>query len=103
AKSVYVRGQNRVPYRQVYDATLDQTSLQPSIEVRYALKSGGKVLEALTDLAGASVQFFSGQRVVVLGKVPLKENQPGKYTLEVAVLDKVSNRSVLDSTDFKVN
>src|SRR5881296_3520262 len=102
-KSEYVRGQNLIPYLQVYNATLDQTSLKPSIEVRYALKSGGKVLEELTDLAGDSVQFFSGQRVVVLGKIPLKEIQPGKYTLEVAVLDKVSNRSVLASTDFKVN
>jgi len=102
-KSEYVRGQNLIPYLQVYNATLDQTSLKPSIEVRYALKSGGKVLEELTDLAGDSVQFFSGQRVVVLGKIPLKEIQPGKYTLEVAVVDKVSNRSVLASTDFKVN
>ncbi len=102
-KSEYVRSQNLIPYFQIYNATLDQTSLKPSIEVRYALKSGGKVLEELTDLAGDSVQFFSGQRVVVLGKIPLKEIQPGKYTLEVAVVDKVSNRSVLASTDFKVN
>ena len=59
--------------------------------------------EELTDLAGDSMQFFSGQRVVVLGKISLKEVQPGKYTLEVTVLDKVSNRSVVASTDFKVN
>ena len=102
-KSEYVRGQNLIPYLQVYNATLDQTSLKPSIEVRYALKSGGKVLEELTDLAGDSVQFFSGQRVVVLGKIPLKGIQAGKYTLEVAVRDKVSNGSLVTSTEFKVN
>ena len=49
------------------------------------------------------MQFFSGQRIVVLGKIPLNEIPPGKYTLEVAVLDRVANRSLVTSTDFKVN
>jgi len=102
-KSEYVRGQNLIPYLQVYNATLDQTSLKPSVEIRYSVKADGKVLEELTDLAGDSMQFFSGQRIVVLGKIPLKEIRPGKYTLQVEVLDKVANRSVVASTDFKVN
>ena len=102
-KSEYVRSQNLIPYFQIYNATLDQTSLKPSIEVRYSVKSDGKVVEEFTDLAGDSVQFFSGQRIVVLGKIPLKGIQAGKYTLEVAVRDKVSNGSLVTSTEFKVN
>ena len=69
----------------------------------WVLKAGGKVIEKHTDLAGDSVQFFSGQRVVVIGKIPVKSLAPGKYTLEVQVLDKVSNRSLVTKTDFKVN
>ena len=102
-KSEYVPGQDLIPYLQVYNVTLDQASLKPSIEVTWVLKAGGKVIEKHTDLAGDSVQFFSGQRVVVIGKIPVKSLAPGKYTLEVQVLDKVSNRSLVAQTDFKVN
>jgi GWxTD domain-containing protein len=102
-KSEYVPAQDLIPYLQVYNVTLDQASLKPSIEVTYVLKAGGKVIEKHTDLAGDSVQFFSGQRVVVIGKIPLKSVGPGKYTLEIQVLDRVSNRTLSAQTDFKVN
>jgi GWxTD domain-containing protein len=102
-KSEYVPGQDLLPYLQIYNVTLDQASLKPSIEVTYLLKEGAKILEKHTDLAGDSVQFFSGQRVVVIGKIPLKSVGPGKYTLEIHVLDRVSNRTVTTQTDFKVN
>ena len=102
-KAEYVPGQHLLPYLQIYNATLDQTTLKPSIEVSYTVKSAGKVVEKLTDLAGDSVQFFSGQRVVVLGKIPLKEIGPGKYTLEVQIEDRISNRTLTTITDFKVN
>jgi len=102
-KSEYFPGQFLIPYLQVYNATLDQTSLKPSLEVTYTVKSGGKVIEELKDLGGDSIQFFSGQRVVVLGKIQVKGLAPGKYTLDVNVLDKISNKSVTASADFKVN
>jgi hypothetical protein len=102
-KSEYVPGADLIPYLQIYNVTLDQASLKPALEVTYLLKAGEKVIEKHTDLAGDSVQFFSGQRVVVIGKIPLKSVAPGKYILEVQVLDKVSNRSLVTRTDFKVN
>jgi GWxTD domain-containing protein len=102
-KAEYRLGQNLIPYMQVYNATIDQTSLKPSLEIIYTIKADGKVVEELEDLAGNSVQFFSGQRVVVLGKIPLKALAPGKYSLEVKVADLISNRSVVAAADFKVN
>ena len=102
-RAEYVPGQNVIPYVQVYNVSLDQTSLKPSVEVTYLVKSGGKVVEQLQDLAGSSVQFFSGQRLVVIGKIPLKDVAPGKYTLEISVLDRISNHSLVATTDFKVN
>jgi GWxTD domain-containing protein len=102
-KCEYVPGQFLIPYMQVYNATLDQTSLKPSLEITFTLKSGGKVLEALQDLAGDSIQFFSGQRVVVLGKIPLKSVAPGKYELEMKIVDRISNRTLLNSAAFRVN
>jgi len=102
-KAEYRLGQNLIPYMQIYNATIDQTSLKPSLEITYTIKADGKVVEELRDLAGSSVQFFSGQRVVVLGKIPLRALIPGKYLLEVKVADLIANRSVVALADFKVN
>jgi GWxTD domain-containing protein len=101
-KSEYKPGQNLIPYVQIYNATLDQTSLQPALEVTYNVKTAGKVVESFQDLGGKSVQFFSGQRVVVLGQIAIKDLAPGKYTLEVKVLDKIANQTISTETDFKV-
>jgi hypothetical protein len=49
-----------------------------------------------------SEQFFYGQRVVVLGKIPLNTVSPGKYKLEIRVQDNISNRTVSTIADFKV-
>ncbi len=101
-KAEYVQGQYLIPYMQIYNATLDQTSLKPSLEVSYTVKLGDKVLEELRDLSGESVQFFSGQRIVIIAKIPLKMILPGKYTLEVKVVDQISNRTLVSQADFKV-
>ncbi len=101
-KSEYYPGQFLIPYLQVYNAQIDQTSLKPSLEVSYTLKSGGKVIEDFKDNAGSSIQFFSGQRVVVLGKIQVKGLAPGKYSLDINVLDRIANKNVIATTDFKV-
>ncbi len=101
-RSEYYPGQFLIPYLQVYNAQIDQTSLKPSLEVAYTVKSAGKVVEDFKDNSGSSIQFVSGQRVVVLGKIQVKGLAPGKYTLEINVVDRIANKSVVASTDFKV-
>ncbi|NWG13920.1 MAG: GWxTD domain-containing protein [Acidobacteria bacterium] len=101
-KAVYKPGQNLIPYVQIYNATIDQTSLKPAIEVTYTIKSGDRIVEQLQDLAGSSVQFFSGQRVVVIGSIPLKGIASGDYKVEISVQDLISNRSLTTAADFKV-
>jgi GWxTD domain-containing protein len=103
-KAEYVPGQNLIPYLQIYNATIDQTTQKPSLEITYTVKgANNKVLEQLQDLSGSSIQFFSGVRVVVVGKVPLTDVPPGKYTLEVKVTDTIGNRGLTAETPFRVN
>jgi GWxTD domain-containing protein len=103
-KSEYYPSQILIPYVQVYNGTIDQASLKPSIEVIYTIKtSEGKVLEQLQDLSGKSVQFFSGQRLVIVNQIPLKDFTPGKYVLEIKLQDMISNQTVNCTTDFRVN
>jgi GWxTD domain-containing protein len=102
-KSEYLPGQNLIPYMQIYNMEIDQTSQRPSLQVTFAVKSNGKVVEELKNTPVNSEQFFYGQRVVLLGKVPLQGISPGKYTLEIKVVDNITNRTLSTHTDFKVN
>jgi len=99
----YVDGQNLIPYLQVYNATIDQSTLEPSVEITYTLRRGDEVVGEYQDKEGETVQFFSGQRLVIAHQIPLKGAVPGDYRLEVKVLDRVGSKTLLASTPFTVN
>jgi GWxTD domain-containing protein len=101
--SEYLPQEMLIPYLQIYNASVDQTSLEPSIQIAYILKSRGEVLAELQDLKGGTVQFFSGEGVVVIGKIHLKSIPPGKYELEIRVSDKIRNKSLVTQAGFTVN
>jgi hypothetical protein len=101
-KSEYIDGQLLIPYFQVYNAAFDQTTLEPSLDISYIIKSGDKVVQDLEDTKGRTVQFTSGERAVVVASFPVKNMAPGKYTLEIKVLDKIANKTLTASADFQV-
>ena len=101
-KSEYLPGQALIPYMQIYNMQIDQTSQKPSLEISFAIKKDGKVLEEVNATPANSEQVFYGLRVVLLGRIPLKIAEPGKYTLEIKVLDTIANRTVSTVTDFKI-
>jgi GWxTD domain-containing protein len=101
-KAEYLPDQNLFVYMQIYNMEIDQTNQKPSLEVTFTVKDGEKVLEELNGTAMNSEQFFYGRRVVLLGKIPLKDRTPGKYTLEIKVLDRIANRTISTSTAFTV-
>lgn len=102
-KSEYLPDQNLITYMQLYGMGIDQTNEKPALDVKFVVKNDGKVVEELNDSPANSEQFFYGPRVVLLGKLPLKGIVPGKYTLEIIVSDKISNKTITIKTDFKVN
>ncbi|NLT67342.1 MAG: GWxTD domain-containing protein [Acidobacteria bacterium] len=103
-KSEYIPGQNLITYMQIYNMGIDQTSDKPALDVTFTVRNDGKVVEEISDSPINSEQFFYGPRVVLLGKIPIKEGfAPGKYTLEIKVLDRITNRTLTTTTDFKVN
>lgn len=101
-RSEYSQDQHLFPYMQVYGMGIDQSSQKPSLDVTFTVKNGDQVVEELKSSAMNSEQLFYGQRVVVLGKIPLNAVAPGKYKLEIKVVDNISNKSVLTTTDFRV-
>jgi hypothetical protein len=101
-KAEYLPGQALFPYMQIYDMQIDQTSQKPSLDVAFTVKNKDGVIEEIPGTAANSEQFFYGPRVVLLGRIPLKNLDPGKYSLEIKVLDNISRRTVTTSTDFKI-
>jgi GWxTD domain-containing protein len=101
-KAEFLPDQALLPYMQIYDMQIDQTSQKPSLDVAFTIKSKGDVVEEIPGTPANSEQFFYGQRMVLLGRLPLKNMAPGKYTLEIKVLDNISNRTVTTSTNYKV-
>ena len=101
-RAEYVPGQNLIPYAHIYGMGIDQSTQNPSIEVEFAIKSGEEVLEKIPASATNSEQLFYPQRVVLVGMLPVGNFAPGKYQLEIRVLDKISNNRATVKTDFTV-
>jgi hypothetical protein len=55
-----------------------------------------------TDEAGNTVQFYSGQRVVLIRVLPVSHLDPGDYELEVRVKDLIKDEVVTAKDRFKI-
>lgn len=89
-------------YLQVYNATIDQTTLRPSLSVFYRILRDGKQVKYWSDLRGQSVQFSSGQRIVLLKPLPLSGLEPDRYTVQVEVEDQISGKKLSLSDSFRI-
>ena len=87
-------------YMQIYNAGIDQTTLRPSIDVEYALmKDGKEIFKAPEDWRGNS---DSGQRLTLARLLDSRTLNPGDYSIEVRVRDRVSGQSLVQTAKFTV-
>lgn len=94
------RGAQVGVYMQIYNAGIDQTTLRPSVDVEYALMKDGKELgKQAEDWRGNS---DSGQRLTLSKLIDSRGLNPGDYSLEVRVKDRVSGQSLIQSAKFTV-
>lgn len=89
-------------YFQVYNADLDQSTLEPALNVTYTLLKDGEVIREVTDAAGESMQFFSGRRVVLMKNLSLAGLKPGKYQVRVNVEDALKGEDIALRDEFEV-
>jgi GWxTD domain-containing protein len=101
-KAEYYDKQVLIPYLQVYNAAYDETTFEPSLQISYLIKSGDKVVQDIEDTKGRTVQFTSGQRVVIVAQIPVTNVPIGKYNLEIKILDRISNKTLTTNADFQV-
>jgi GWxTD domain-containing protein len=89
-------------YLHVYNARLDQAAFEPSLTVTYRVTRDGRRVSEFVDRGGESIQFFSGQRIVLIGDLPIAQLEAGRYQLEVVVEDRLSSETLTLSEMFEV-
>ena len=98
-------------YLQVYNAAIDESTLRPSLRVKYRLSQGGQDLAERLDEDGEPIQFSSPGRVVLVTSFSAESLRPGIYRMEVEVQDRIRDQlvtvgekfHVVDATQLAVN
>ena len=98
----YVNGQHLIPYLQIYNASIDPASSQPSLQISYAVKSGDIVVYSVEDPAGKTVRSASERRAVIVGSVPVHNVAAGIYSLAITVTDRIAGKSLTTTAEFRV-
>ncbi len=99
----FTTGDHLYFYIQAYNVAADQISGRPSLRIAYAVRAGNDtaVLNAQDD-KGDLIHYYSPQRVVFRGTVPVQNLVPGSYRIEIEIVDRISNRRVTTSAPFHV-
>jgi GWxTD domain-containing protein len=96
----YHRGSPIGLYMQIYNAGVDQTTLRPSVDVEYVLMKDGKEIgKQMEDWRGNS---DSGQRLTLARLLASQNLNPGDYSVEVRVKDRVSGQALIQTAKFTV-
>jgi GWxTD domain-containing protein len=96
----FTRDQNLGIYMQVYNLGLDAKTHKPSLDVEYQLLKDGKTL--LAQAEDAAKLKDASQQFTLEKQMPLSVLQPGRYTVQIKVTDKIKNQTVSPSTTFEV-
>jgi GWxTD domain-containing protein len=89
-------------YLQIYDAALDQTTLQPDLEVRYRILKDGRTVVELMREGDSAVFSFSNRRLILIKSLPVRALEPGRYDLRITVRDRIGNQEVETGTAFEI-
>jgi GWxTD domain-containing protein len=97
---VFTQKQDLGIYMQVYNLGLDPKTHRPLANIQYLISREGKTILDQTEQA-ANIKDASEQ-VTLEKTMPAKLLQPGKYTLQVKITDKVKDQTDTQSTSFQV-
>lgn len=98
----FSRGDSLGVYYQLYNASIDQSTLQPSLRICYRILKDGLIVSESVDETGESLQFVSGRRVVLLKRLSLEQLEPGRYGLQIQVEDQLNGQRLDVKDDFRV-
>jgi len=96
----YNQGQPVGVYLQVYNVGIDQTTLQPSVDVEYAvLREGKEIGLQREDWRGAA---DVGPRLTLTRLIETKGLAPGEYEVVIRIRDHVTKQTLSPSAKFRI-
>lgn len=85
-------------YLEVYNLALDQSSLEPSVQIEISLYQMDQLVFPFTPIA--SEYEFSADRLLIYKTVPFDGLVAGKYTLIFRITDQINGQQVRPRVDF---
>ncbi|MCI0666198.1 MAG: GWxTD domain-containing protein [Acidobacteria bacterium] len=90
-------------YMQVYNISIDQATLRPSVDIEYVVTQKDKVVLRIKEDGKNSLSTVNSQQITLARLIPLKDFQPGFYDVQVTVKDNVANQMINTvKEDFQV-
>ena len=99
----FMAGDGLAAYLQVYNAHTDQTTMAPSLKVKYQLSRDGQVVFESTNSQGEGLQYYSDQRIVLTKVFPSQVLLSGRYTVQVDIEDLIGDLSTTAREKFRVS
>jgi GWxTD domain-containing protein len=103
---LYRPGQNLALFLQVYDADMDQSTLQPALRVEYVVTKGGQEIARVQEDGTSKMGIIDmkGQQLVIARAIPLtnKLAEPGTYTVTARITDLVSQKVLTPQAVYTV-
>ena len=87
-------------YVQVYNLAIDEATKKPDATIHYVIAQGDKVVFDFTE--STADMENPGQQLTLEKVLGLSKFEPGQYELKITVTDKVSQRTITPSANFKV-
>jgi GWxTD domain-containing protein len=102
ATAAFKQEQTLGVYMQVYNVTIDQATLRPSLDVEYVITQKNREVARLKEDGKNSLSTLNSQQVTLARLIPLKELKPGIYDLTVNVTDHVAGKTITRKESFQV-
>jgi len=90
-------------YMQVYNVTVDQATLRPSVDIEYIISQKGKEVMRIKEDGKDGLSTISSQQITLARPISLKDFKPGFYDVHITIKDNVANQMVTtDKEPFQV-
>jgi len=89
-------------YLQLYNVSLDESSLRPDLVVRYEILKEGQLFFEFEDSKGSSIRYASPTRIELLRGFPLSRFPVGRYEIRVSATDRIGGSTITAKSGFEV-
>jgi len=96
----FTQKQNLGIYMQVYNLGLDPKTHRPLADIDYRIMKDGKPVLNQTE-AAANIKN-AAEQLTIEKTLPVRLLQPGKYTLQIKITDKIKNQTDTQTASFQV-